>query len=141
VNGPRFAREVFAASRAVDREFAQDFAFAPFMAAAERAAPDVVDPSRASVTLRAVYVDPEAKPIEPNSYDVRQARRPGVESGVPQVEISPAEMARLSSALGVPFVIGAPDHLQRVEDGAWFRVLSAFVTPNGLTRLKVNRIS
>jgi hypothetical protein len=140
MNGPRFAREVFEASRAIDREFAEDFAFSPFAQAAEKAAPDVADTTRASVTLRAVYVDPHAKLIEPDSYDARQARRPGVESGMPHVEISPHEVARLGVALGVPFVIGAADHLQRLSDGATFRVSAVFMTPNGLIRAKVNKI-
>ena len=140
MDAPRFAREILEASRAVDEEFAQEFAFAPFTAAAERAAPDVPDPSRASATLRAVYVDPEAKPLEPNSYDVRQARRPGVESGQPYVELSPAEILRLSGELGQPFVIGPADHLQRLADGATFRVSAVFMTPNGLIRAKVNKI-
>jgi hypothetical protein len=136
----RFDVAAHTAFRAVDKAFAGAFVFAPFMPAKERAAPDVADPSRSRVTLCAVYVDPEAKPIEPNSYDVRQVRRPGVESGHPHIEISPAETARLSEELQMPFVIGEADHLQRVKDGAWFRVASLFVTANGLVRLKVNKI-
>ncbi len=137
---PRFAREVYEASRAIDEEFAAEWTLTPYMAAAERAAPDVPDTSRQVVTLRAVYADPEAKPMEPNSYDVRQYRRPGVEGGSPRAEISPHEMARLSCVLGVAFQAGPPDHLQRVSDGAQFRVTRMFVTANGVAQLHLNRI-
>lgn len=136
---PRFAREVFEASRAIDEAFAQGFALTPMMAAAERAAPDVADSSRTAIELRGIYVDPEAKPIEPNSYDVRQARRPGVESGHPRIEISPYEMARLSGCLGKPFLAGPPDQLTRLSDSAVFRVTRLYVTPNGTAYLYVNK--
>lgn len=126
------------ADASVDRLYGEDFAFSPFVAGADRTAPDSPDGSRAAVMLRAVFVDPEMKPLEPNSFDVRQVRRPGFESGAPAIELSAFEVGRQSCALGSPFVVNVADHLERLKTTTVYRVKAIFVSATGLVRLKVS---
>lgn len=133
---PAFDLEVLDASLAIDAEFAGDYVFSPFALGADRSAPEAPDSTRLSAPLVAIFVDPEARPVMPNSWDTREYRRPGVESSSPHLEISAAELTRL----GPSFTVKAGDQFQRVDDGAVYRVKAIYVTPNGTARVKINKI-
>jgi hypothetical protein len=110
----------------------EPYVLTPMQAAADVNAPEVADTSRAIATITAIPIQPEAKPTMPNSWDTRQYRRPGVESGHPQVWISPAVVA----ALGL--VVKKPDQLMRQSTGETFRVTSVFPTNSGGLKCNVN---
>lgn len=138
--GLSFARSAMKAGRAIDRIMGEEFTLTPFCEAPERTAAAVSDDSRSSVTFRAVFLDPQAKPTEPNSYDARQYKRPGIVTGKPCIEIFPAERARICALIGAPFQVQPPDQLFRRETGVTYSVAGMFGTDAGILRLEVNLI-
>ena len=94
------------------------------------------------LSLVGVFVEKEAKPSEPNSYDPRQARRPGVGGVEVWCEISPLALETALAGLPVatPFVFRPGDQIQRAS-GAVFSVTAVYVSVSGLLRLRVNQIA
>lgn len=139
--GALFAADVLDATTAIDEVMAEQFMLTPMMRSADKNAPDTTDSSRASVTLNAIFFDPEAKPMMPNSYDVREYRRPGVESAHPKISVSPSEIANQTAAdNGVPFTVQVPDIMTRLLDSSVWRVSSIFTAKSGKLVLSVNLI-
>ncbi len=137
MTGSVFAAAIVAATAAVDAYMGEAFAVQPMTDAADKTLPPVVDPSRPILAaVAAVYLDPEAKPTMPNSYDPRQVRRPGVESGHPRILLSPSAVA----ALPAGFRFGRHDRLTRLSTGAVFRVSAVYPMAGGSLRLDVNLI-
>jgi hypothetical protein len=70
----------------------------------------------------------------PRGYDPRADQRPGVESGMPKILISPAAMATLPAAAAFQ----AGDRLTQVATGRVFRVAAVFAMAGGSMKLRVN---
>lgn len=138
--GAFFAAEVLEATAAIDEIMAEPFVLTPMKAAADRNAPAVLDGSRAEATFNAIFFDPEAKPMMPNAYDVREWRRPGVESGHPRVSVSPAEIAAQTCANGAPFAILPSDLMTRCSDGKIWKAATPFQAKSGKLVIPVNLV-
>jgi hypothetical protein len=135
--GAAFEAETVDADQSIDEVFAEVFAFAAYMLAADRSAPDVVDPSRAAIAVvNAVYLDPEVTRVG----DRDERRAPGVETGMPRIEVSLYEIDNQTAALGTQFLIKVCDRFTRAN-GSVYRVDAAFVDLNGNVKLKVNKIA
>jgi hypothetical protein len=134
--GPAFAALAVSASAAIDAVMAEPFAFTPMAYGADKTAPPAADPSRAAATVNATFLDPEAKPLMPNSYDPREARRPGLESGTPRLWISPGEIANQAAG----FAVQPGDVFLRQADGVSWRVSSVKPTAGGAIRCAVNML-
>jgi len=104
-----FDAEVLEASAALDAEFADLWTLKPFKPARDPNGSPVSDASRAIGTFPAIYFDPASKWIEPNSFDPREARRPGVETSTPRIEISPDALVAFVEALAsAPAPVSVP---------------------------------
>lgn len=136
--GALFAAEALDATAATDSVLAEPWLLTPMKAPADKTAAAVADTSRAIVTINGNYSDKPAKTTMPNSYDPREARRPGLESGSPRLRITPYEIARLAVLLAAPFVIRPPDILQRAADGVSWRVASIEPMAGGTLLLSLN---
>ena len=123
----------------VDDVFGEDFAYQPYAASRDTSAPETIDSARAAATIRALFSERPAKPLE-HAWDGRQTRRPGVESGGPVIEISLAQQW-LAAQGGSPLAIAVGDRFTRPLTGAVYRVTAIEpVTPTGLMKLKVNQL-
>ncbi len=127
------------AGASTDAVFADAFAFTPMAPAAERAAGELPDASRTATQLCAVFFDAETKPVEPNSWDTREYRRPGIEAGAPRLEISLSELRRLYFQLGVAFAVQPGDLFNRLKDNSAWRAHAVFATVSGTLRVKLNK--
>lgn len=132
--GPAFVALAVQATASIDAVMAEPFTFMPMIAAADKTAPRAADASRAIATVNATFLDPEQKPLMPNSYDVREVRRPGVESGGPRLWISPNEIANQPQG----FSVRAGDVFKRQADGISWLVNSVKPTAGGALRCAVN---
>ena len=112
---------------------AEPWQLLPRKAGAEATAPVVQDLDRPQIPFSATFLDSEAKPEMPNSYDRRQVRRPGIESGKAILMLSPA--AQVSMA-GV--AIRPQDLMIRLADAKVWRVGSTFKMAGGTIRLHIN---
>jgi len=140
----RFDREVLDACRAVDAEFSECILYLPRAPSDDRSAADAADTGRPTLTLRGVFIEKYADPKEPNSYDVRQARRPGMATVDLWLEIAPGEIeqALMTYNLAAPFKTRADDMIQRVENGATYRIAAApMISVAGVLKARLNRIA
>ncbi len=138
--GPNFAPFAAAATAAVDAIMGEPFAFQPMMRAPDRTAADVFDSSRAGTpTINAIFLDKIAKPNFPDSYDTRQQKRPGLESGMTRLRISPSEVARQAAA-NPAFDVKATDQFTRLSDGSVWRVSSIEPLAGGTLLCSINRL-
>jgi len=134
--GAAFEADSVDADQAIDGLFAEPMAFAPYMPAADRTAPDVVDPSRQAIAVvNAVFLDPEVKRVG----DRDEKRAPGIETGMPRIEVSLYEIQQQTAALGTQFLIKMADRFTRAN-GSVYRVGTVFVDLNGNVKTKVNKI-
>lgn len=133
--GAAFEADSVDADQAIDGLFAEPMAFAPYMPAADRTAPDVVDISRAAIAVvNAVFLDPEVKRVgDPDE------RKPGIETGMPRIEVSLYEIQQQTAALGVQFLARRCDRFTR-GNGDVYRVNAVFVDLNGNVKTKANKI-
>lgn len=136
--GPNFAALAVGATAAIDNIMAEPFAFTPMMKPADKTAADVADSSRAVATVNAIYLDRDAKSVMPNSYDPREQRRPGLESGTPRLWISPNEIANQTAGAGAPFIVHAGDQFERLSTGITYRISSVKPTAGGAFRCEIN---
>lgn len=128
------------ATAAIDAVMAEPFAFTPMMKPADKTAADVMDSSRAPGTVNAIYLDRDARSVMPNSFDPREQRKPGLESGTPRLWISPSEIANQTAAQGSPFLVHASDQFMRVSTGVTYRIASVKPTAGGALRCEINVI-
>lgn len=135
--GGLFVAEAVAATAAVDAIMAEAWSFAPFMRAADRTAGEVADPSRAAGAVNAIFLDKTAKPELPRSYDPREQRRPGLESGTPRLKISAHELVRQRAA-DAAFEVRACDRFTRAADGVTWRVSSVEPLAGGSLLATIN---
>lgn len=131
---PRFDAEVFAATAAVDEEFAEGVVLRPY-AAPDPRSPATPDVTRDVVCLCGVWIDHPADPHEPNAYDSREYKRPGIVSGEPRLEISASQTACFTD-----FAVKRGDMVDRTSNQSRYEVRSVFVTPNGTIKLTLNRV-
>lgn len=117
---------------------AEAFAFTPMMKAADKTAGDVMDSSRPCGIVSAAYDDPIAKPTMANSFDPREQRKPGLESGKPILSISPAEIACQTARIGRLFVVQAGDQFMRRSTGITYRIMSVETLAAGVVRCSIN---
>lgn len=133
--GAPFEANCVDADQAIDGLFAEPMAFAPYMLAPDRSGADVVDPSRAAIAfVNAVFLDPEVKRAgEP------EEKKPGIETGMPRIEVSLYEAQQQTAVLGVPFLVKMADRFTRAN-GTVYRVSAVFIDLNGNVKTKANKI-
>lgn len=129
---PAFDDEVLAATAAVDAVFAEAFTLRPY-AKPNLNGPEQPDPARDTVQLVGVWRTKAADPREPDSYDKREWRRPGVESATPHVEFSASALACLSG-----LEIRAGDHVERLSTGVAYLARTPTFSPNGTMTVPLN---
>ena len=132
---PAFDDEVLGMAAEVDAVYAEDFVIRPYARAADKRAPAAPDPARGVASLPGVWFDKPADPHEPNNYDVREWKRPGVSAGGPWIEFSPAALAGL-----VGFELRDGDYIDRLSSNTAYMVRSTFFTPSGTLRVPVTRL-
>lgn len=135
--GARFDREVIDASRVIDEEFASAWRFTPMSQGDDKTSPPVHDATRVACHVSATYFDPEAKPEMPNSYDVRQYRRPGVAAGAPRLHISESEIVA-QRRCNPSFAVLAGDLFESAANSFALRVMAVRPTATGELRCTVN---
>lgn len=133
--GAAFEADCVDADQAIDGLFAEPMAFAPYMLAADRSAADVPDTSRSAIAfVNAVFLDPELKRVgDPDE------RKPGIETGMPRIEVSLYEIQQQTAALGAQFLVKMADRFTRAN-GSVYRVSAVFVDLNGNVKTKANKI-
>ncbi len=134
-----FAQLALDATAAVDEVTAEAWLLKP-QARPDPTGPIVPDTTRPEVLVFGTYADPEAKPVEPNSYDRRQARRPGLESGTPRLIVSSAALATAAALAGAPVAIVEGDQLVRQADSITWGVATAFDMAGGSLKLGINLV-
>ena len=132
---PRFRDDALTAFALVDEVFAEDFVVTPYAEAADKRAAPAPDTTRAVVTLPGVWRARPIDPKEPNAYDQREYRRPGVAGDLPTVEFSPAALAAFPG-----IEIRSGDQILRVETGQSFLAQTPVPSANGLLRVRVNAL-
>ena len=115
--------------------FGEDFVIRPYAPAADKRAPDAPDTSRAVVTLMGIWREKTSELKEPNAYDTREYRRPGLASEVPTIEFSAAALSAF-----VTFEIRDGDHIERLATRNVYRARTATFSANGTLRVPLNRL-
>lgn len=138
-----FDAEADEAQAATDEAFADGFAFAPYARPPkDRTADEAPDPSRAAIDfVIVIYRNPPAVSGGDYAWDRREHTRPGLSTGQPRLDVSAPEIARLTTLLGVPFVVQPGDRFTRLDGGEAYRVMDVNVAETGLVRLAVNRLA
>jgi hypothetical protein len=127
-----YALDAFAETDAI---FSEDFVIRPYANPADKRAPAAPDATRDTVSIPGVWFDKPADQHEPNAYDTREWRRPGVSAGAPYVEFSPSAFGAI---LG--FELRDGDRIDRLSSNTAYQVRSTFFTPSGILRAPVSRL-
>lgn len=130
---PAFDAEVLDATAVVDELYGEEFIVRPYSTGANVNAPLAPDLTRDVVSLVGIWIVKPANPREPNEWDVREYRRPGVEGDIVHVEFSASAIACL-----VGFEIREGDRIERAETCTAYTARMASFTSNGTMRVTMN---